>query len=373
MSSPPSFKIDRDSPLPLYKQVERWLRSQIEAGVYRPGDMLPSTKALCESFGGINHLTVRQAISSLVQDGLLFSVHGRGTYVREPKEQQLKIALVLPNLDDEFTREIAKGAQEVLDRDGADGGAPGSALVMLDSRRNAQKEIDNIGHIEDLPLDGAIIMPLDYGDLVEHLVRLKSDDFPLVLVDSVVEGVAFPAVTSDNYNGGYLAAQHLLERGRRNLAWFGNCKGYFSARQRFEGFRDAINDRGLAYNRKWMFEYKMESPTASFLESMGEIVTRIVREKMPIDGIVCASDVEAVACVDMLQERGVGVPGQIAVVGFDDIAEARRCIPPLTTVRQPMREMGRRAAQMILKRIRQSASPEQIIKLPVELIVREST
>jgi len=367
-----NFQIDRNSSLPLHRQVEAWLRQQIESGGLAPGESLPPRKEFSEMLGGINHLTIRQAVSTLAREGLLFSVQGRGTFVAEQKTRQLSIGVVLPNIDDEFTHSIASGVQEYFEA-GNKEGKSAVRTVLFDSRRDAQKEIDNIAHLQDLPLDGAIILPVGYGNLVEHLVRLKVDHFPLVLVDSIISGIEFPSVASDNYNGGYLAAKHLLERGRTRLAWIGNCSGYFSARQRFEGFRDAINDGGHAYNRQWLFEHRVNTPTAPLEESMQEIVSRIVAEKMPLDGIICANDIEAIACLRLLQEKGVEVPGQIAVVGFDDIRDCTFVTPALTTIRQPMKEIGREAARLLLESITKPEEPLQNLILPVTLIQRSSS
>ena len=208
---------------------------------------------------------------------------------------------------------------------------------------------------------------------VIQLGPVSAGTLTVVLVDSEIEGVDISTVTSDNYDGGYQAASHLIEQGRQKLAWIGNCKSYFSARKRFEGLRDALNDSGIAFNRQWFFEHQVATPTDPFEDSMQAIVSNIVREKLPIDGIVCASDVEALVCLRMLQEKGVGVPEQMALVGFDDITGARYSVPHLTTIRQPTREMGRRAAQLIWERVRQPKSPISRIKLPVKLIIRETT
>jgi len=372
MTSQKPFQVDRNSSVPLHRQVEQWLRLQIETGALSPGDTLPPRKEFCEMLGGINHLTIRQAVNALIRDGLLYTVQGRGTFVANKEDAPFSVALVLPTIEAGITREILNGVDECFESP-QEKDLPRSRVVLFDSRRDIQKEINNIAHLEDLPLDGAIIMPLCHGDLVEHLLRLKSDKFPLVLVDSVIEGIEFSSVTSDHYSGGYQAAEHLLKRGRKNLAWIGNCRGFFSVRRRLEGVRDAINDAGMCYNRKWQFDYDAASPIAPFENCMREIVSRIVREKMPIDAIVCGSAPEAITCMGMLQELDVPIPGQIAVVGFDDLEETKTCVPPLTIVSQPMRQLGREAARLLLEIMQNPSITPQKIVLPVHLIERGSS
>lgn len=370
--------LDRDAPLPLYRQVEEWLRNQIARGVWKTGDILPSVKSLCEQLDGINHLTVRQAMKGLVREGLLYSIQGRGTFVSEREIKPLRIALVLPNLDDEFTREIAHGVQEVLDGERLsceDGGAtlPCATTVVLDSRRNAQKEDDNIGALEDMALDGAVIFPLAFGRIAERLLQLKLDRFPFVLVDGAVPGLDFDSVRGDHYKGAYELTRHLLEGGRRRLAWVGNLSGYFSAHERYEGYRDALNDFGLPCDRKSVFALKVESPTAPFTDALEDILKQMIAAPMLPDAIICGSDLEALAWLEMLKNRSIKVPGQIAVVGFDDHSEAARSVPSLTTARQPVREIGRQAARLMLERVSQPLEKPKQIVLPVTLVVRHSS
>ena len=377
----PPLVLDRESPLPIYRQVQAWLRQLIESGALPPGTMVPPVKLLCERLGGINHQTVRQAISLLVQEGVLSAVPGRGAIVASRAERTVKIALVLPNLDSELTLRIAHGVQSVFDAEiiPVDGMEPlrreKANVVILDSRHNLQKEIENIAHLEDLPLDGAIILPVVYGDIVKHLVRLQSNDFPVVLVDCVVPGLTFPSVVADNYGGCYTVTKHLLERGRKRLAWIGPSPATFSsAVQRFEGFRDAIGDFDLPFNRKLVFHIEPSLPSDPQEPLLQDIIDALVQGTIPRpDGIVCDNDGIALTCMRMLQAHGLKIPGDISVVGFDDLQEAGSCEPPLTTVRQPIHELGAAAARLILARIFNKEFSSAGEKLPVELIVRQSS
>lgn len=369
--------LDRSSPLPIHRQIESWLRDQISAGVFKPGGMLPSLKVLCEQLGGINQRTVSQAITTLSREGLLFTIPGRGTVVSEKGAKQLRIALVLPTLDEEPAREIARGVQEVLDSITEESSSPdqvtrGAATVVFDSRRNARKQIDNIFHLEDLPLDGAIILPFNYGDLVEHLVRLKADKFPLVLIDSIVPGIEFSSVVPDHYGGGYAVTHHLLEHGMTKLAWIGHCEGYFTARQRYEGFCNAISDFGLPIRREWIYEIQTETPIVPSFDAIESIMERMRGEIGRIQGIVCSNDQQAIMCLDFLKKHGISVPQKVAVVGIDDISAAKLATPPLTTIKQSTVDIGRQAAQLIIERISNPTAPAKKITLPMQLKIRQS-
>src|SRR5687768_3441805 len=144
-----SESVNRVAPritLPLYRQVEAYLRDQIMSGSLASGDMLPSVRELCEQFGGINHLTVRQAKKQLTEENLVRSVQGRGSFVTAQEARQQRIALVLPHLEDALFTRIAKGAQEVLEEEGV-------RSLILDSRGSDSTEADHIHSLRSLPLD----------------------------------------------------------------------------------------------------------------------------------------------------------------------------------------------------------------------------
>ncbi|EIP97412.1 transcriptional regulator [Opitutaceae bacterium TAV1] len=394
-SALPPFVVDRESAQPLHRQIEQWLRTRIENGDLTPGAMLPARKELCELFGGINHLTIRKAVAALQGEGLLFSVQGSGTYVTDKTTKPLRIAIVLPNLDDELTREIVDGVHETFDahktraRAQVDSSAnaattlraaaihapqPDVNVVIFDSRRDVEKEIQNIAQLEDLPLDGAIILPVSFGDILDKLARLKADRFPTVIL-ARIQGMKFNTVSSDDYDGGYAATKYILEKtGRRRLAWIGNRKGHFSDVQRYDGYRDALNDHGIACDRKLVRDLKVESPVAPFEPALREALDSLLGvtpEKRP-DAILCANDLVALACIEELSTRNIHVPRDIAVVGFDDIAAAARARPALTTVHNPMRELGCEAACLMLAAIQEPDAPPRNIIVPISLVVRES-
>lgn len=365
-----TFKRDPASQFPLHLQVEQWLRDQIESGGLSSGEALPSRKEFSELLGGINHLTIRQAVNALIRDGLMYSVPGRGIYVAEKKSRVQSIGVVLPSIDDEFTHALVAGIQDALAGSGERGGAV-IRPVFFDSSRDPQKEVDSIAHLADLPLDGAIVFPVAYGDMLEKLIQLKADKFPLVLV-GWVPGIKFNSVTSDDYSGAYQATSHLLEKGRQRVAWVGNRSSIYSVAARFEGFRDAMSDHGVLYDRKLLGDVDLVSPMHNSMGSLSQVLDRLLSQEPKLDAIVCANDYFALACMDELARRGIRVPDDISVVGYDDIKEAASCTPALSTVVNPMRKLGVAATELLIKCMAdQSREPEEVV-LPVTFKVRDS-
>jgi DNA-binding LacI/PurR family transcriptional regulator len=354
---------------PLYRQVETYLRGCIASGEFGAGELLPSVKELCEQFGGINHLTVRQAIKNLTEENLVRSVQGRGTFVTEHHTRDRRIALVLPHLEDTIFIRIAKGAQEVLETEGV-------KTFILDSRGSESIEADHIGSLQTLPLDGALIFPTANSSIAEQVFKLKLNNFPFVLVDRYFDDISTPCIVVDNFDGGYQSAKCLIDKGHQRVAWLGELRPT-AARQRLEGFRAALNDGGIACPSVQIksIEFKPDVPL-SYHQAVREGVRGALDQLLqvtPIDALVCGNDATALAALERLQERGVRVPEDVAVIGFDDIPEAAASTPALTTVRQPMMQVGREAAHMLLKHMRNKNAPIEKKVLPVELVQREST
>ncbi len=354
---------------PLYRQVEDFLREQITSGTLRSGDMLPSVKELCEQFGGINHLTVRQGIKNLTEANLVRSVQGRGSFVTEQTARDRRIAIVLPHLEDTLFTRIAKGAQEVLETGGVH-------AIILDSRGSEGVEAGHIANLKNLPLDGALIFPIAHSNIAEQIFKLKLDDFCFVLVDRYFEDIATPCVVVDNYQGGYASAQYLAQQGRQRVAWIGELRST-PARLRLEGFRAALNDAGIACPNALIRNLEI-SPTApnpyheAVREAVRKAVDELLKQKPRFDALICCDDPSALIALERLQEKGVRVPQDMALIGFDDVPEAALSRPALTTVRQPMLQVGREAAQMLLKRMEDKDLAPERKMLPVELVIRET-
>jgi DNA-binding LacI/PurR family transcriptional regulator len=369
MTTPLSPQIANRPARPLYQQIEHYLREQIASGALREGDLLPSVKQLREQFGGVNHLTVRQAIKNLVEDNLVRSVQGRGSFVTDRATRHKRIAVVLPHLEDTLFVRIARGAQEVLE-------AAGLHTLILDSRGSQVTETDHIAHLSRLSLDGALIFPTAHSNITEQIVKLKMEESSFVLVDRYLEDIATPCVVVDNYQGGYESACYLAKQGRRHVAWIGGLRST-PARLRLEGFRNALNDAGIACPGTMIKSIQITPAAPSFYDAalrdgVHAAVAELLEQEPHLDAIVCCNDRSALSVLTKLQEVRQRIPEDVAVIGFDDIYEAEWSTPTLTTIRQPMLQMGRDAAQMLLERISDKNAPIQKKVLPVELIQRES-
>src|SRR5690606_36049470 len=227
-----------------------------------------------------------------------------------------------------------------------------------------QEDLDRIpGFLRSGALDGAIVI-LQHE--ISHLVdRLANAPVPIAWVGRPHADIgADPIVIdSDNYGGGVLAARALIDAGRRSIGIITGPLDLEQSRDRTRGWTDELERNGIAPGPIVHGDFTRHSGTAA--------MARLLQRAPDLDGIFASSDLMAAGALPVLQAAGRRVPTDVSVVGFDDILIAGTSDPPLTTVRQPLEEMGRAAADTLLATIRGDAVEKQQL-LPTSLIRRES-
>lgn len=217
-------------------------------------------------------------------------------------------------------------------------------------------------------VDGLVIAE----DIVDRkqLARLAAR-VPVALVAGDPSGVHADAVGVDNRSGTEAVVRHLVERhGRTRLYYVTGPAEALDAQERHAAFRDAVaRYPGVTVAGTFAGHFGTVSGQLAVRQILAG--ARRARRDMP-DAIVCANDQTAIGAMRDLQAAGVRVPADVAVVGFDDMHIGALLMPPLTTVRQPMRELGERACALLLQRVADPARPPRAERLPTELIVRES-
>ena len=245
------------------------------------------------------------------------------------------------------------------------------SMLLSCSYFDAQKERDAIHLLLDKGVDGLIVAPADPRVNTPLYEQLIAERTPIVFIDRRIQGVGINSVTTDNMTGGQLAGEHLARLGRKRCAMvLPSLQAPFSTsvQDRIEGFNRALHKAGIddalligppAPDNRAEAAYLA---TARFLEERGVCV----------DAIFATNDGLAIGAMRALHERGVRVPDDVAVVGFDDHQTSAFIQPALTTVRQPMREIGAEAIQSLLRRMQEPEAACQQVLLEPALIVRES-
>ncbi|MFN2168595.1 MAG: LacI family DNA-binding transcriptional regulator [Anaerolineae bacterium] len=214
-------------------------------------------------------------------------------------------------------------------------------------------------------VDGLIVLSLKPND--EDVLRWNSARIPIVLVDA--DHPDLSRVLIDDIGGGYLATQHLIELGHRRIAFVGDPEhlafDFTSSAHRYEGYRRALADYGLNY-RSGYFQAAEHGQ-----EVAAQVTRNLLSLEQPPTAIFAASDTQAFGVIEAARELGVRVPGDLSVVGFDDLELAAYL--KLTTVRQPLVESGLRGIELLLQAIDDPNGEVVCDQLPLELVVRQST
>ncbi len=240
------------------------------------------------------------------------------------------------------------------------------ATLTDEQRNNFVRDVLRAGYI-----DGLIASTLNDDPLVPHLL---ASDVPLVLIgrNSLFPGANF--VDVDNFHSAASAVAHLIERGKRRIVHVALPPGGAASQARLDGYYHALQQRGLPLDERYVIT------THGYTDHYLRQVDQLFGQTDPPDGIFAASDSYAISIIQLLQRRGLRVPQDVAVVGFDDQITAATCSPPLTTVRQPVAKLGEQAVQMLLRLLDDTstgcdgeAQGAQQTVLPTQLVIRAST
>ncbi len=288
-------------------------------------------------------------------------------YVRNDAARQLRvgrsasIGLVVLDVRNPFFTDIARGAEDAAAQ-------VGLSVILGNSDESVDRETAYLDLFEQQRVAGVLISP--YGDITARLHRLRERGIPAVLVDRRSADATFSSVSVDDRAGGRMAVEHLIAQGRRRIAFVGGPM-IDQVSDRLEGARAAV-----AVNPDVTLEV-IETDGLSVIEgrTAGQsIVARPGAAARP-DAIFAANDLIAMGVLQALMMQGVdiAVPGEIALIGYDDIDFASAAVVPLSSIRQPAQLIGQTAVEIMLEESgRPDAEPRQVVFQP-ELVVRASS
>lgn len=267
------------------------------------------------------------------------------------------IGMLVPDITNPFFPPIVRGAEDCL----AEGGY---TLVLANTDNDERKERRHLAGMLERQVDGLLLAMARRRDpLVEELRR---DSTAVVLINRTIDRGGVSAVIPDDQAGMTLAVEHLYDLGHRRIAHLSGPQDTSTGARRAEGFRAAMKMHRLSARR--IVEARSFSE-ASGREAAGHLFAGHARPT----AVVAANDLIALGVVDAGAAAGLRCPDDISVVGFNDMPFAERFRPPLTTVRIPEYEMGRRAAQLLLIQIEQPDHRRETVLVAPELVVRGST
>jgi LacI family transcriptional regulator len=271
------------------------------------------------------------------------------------------VGMVVPDITNPLFPPIVRGAEQVLS-------AAGYTLVLTDTDNDMATERRQVEQLRARGADGFIIATARWEDrLVDELA---DSGVPTVLVNRSTSHRVLPYVGGDERTGIGLAVEHLVELGHQRIAYVSGPQDTSTGRERSAAFQQAVRLHGLTVPRGFV------ASARAYSEASGADATRRLLGTAPdLTAILAGNDLIAVGVLSVLAERGISCPGQVSVVGFNDMPMVDKLTPPLTTVRLPLHEIGSVAASTLLAQLNGSGRPAGVTQslLGVELAVRGST
>jgi LacI family transcriptional regulator len=268
------------------------------------------------------------------------------------------IALVLPEIGNPFFAELAAAAEEAASERGLD-------VMLFATGNRLTRELDYLARLRRSDVD-ALIFVTNHADAEGKLAEAIGRSGRVVLLDEDVAGTTVTKVFSDNEAGGRLAARAFLEAGHRRLAYLGGPADLMSSIERGAGFHAAARDAGLGAEA-----IRMVCGDYSITHGRHAVET-LLAEAEPPTAIFAASDQTLLGVLDGLRAHGLRVPRDVSVITFDDVAPLAFFDPPITAVRQSIGEMGRLGIERLARLVRRDEEPVETLRLPVELVSRDS-
>lgn len=267
------------------------------------------------------------------------------------------IGLAVTSIADPFTAEVASGVEQAASDSGY-------SVFLADSNADPEREKKVVQTLAEQRVDGIIVTSSRVGAL--HLPLLAEMMVPIVLVNDQHPGSVAHSVLISNIDGTRMLVEHLLSLGHRRIGYIGDAHGYQSDTERLDGYQIGLAEAGIAVRPEWIV-HGNGKPDAAV-----EAANRLLDLPEPPTAICCYNDMTALGALHAIHARGLHVPDDLSLVGFDDLFLAAYTDPPLTTIHQPMRRMGELAMESLVKLMNGKDSVQQVVIQP-ELVVRTST
>jgi LacI family transcriptional regulator len=285
--------------------------------------------------------------------------HGYRRRASRPRAGASLVDLVFNDLDSPWAVEIIRGVEDVAH-------AAGVGTVVSAIHRRSTSTRQWLQNLRGRATDGVILVASDLAPPVH--AELRRLNVPMVLVDPAgVPSLDIPTIGATNWAGGIRATEHLLSLGHRRIGFIAGPPRLLCSRARLDGYRAALEAAGLPMRDELI------APGDFYHESGFSGAATLLDLPEPPTAIFASSDQMAFGAYEAVRRRGLRVPDDVSVVGFDDLPEARWASPPLTTVRQPLAEMGLLAARTVLRLAQGEPLDTPRVELSTDLVVRDST
>ena len=349
-----------------YEQVKIGIMEFIETGKYLPNQRISSESELTHKFGVSRH-TVRKAINDLVNEGFLYTEQGSGTFcadrnIKQPPEKT--IALLTTYISNYIFPSIINGVESYLS-------SKGYTLLLYSTNNDVKKEKTCLENILNRNVAGVIVEPTKsnfYNPNLPFYLNFERNNIPYLMINAYYPELEPYRLTVDDEAGAYIATEHLIKLGHTHIAGVFKADDQQGVR-RMQGFIRAHRKYNIPILSNMIISYT----TLEKNNMLNEEFRRLIDSDQRPTGIYFYNDEIAVDALNILREFEINVPDDISIVGFDDSSLATASEVKLTTVSHPKFEMGRQAAETIIRLIEHKGEGNPSIMYKPKLILRQST
>ena len=270
------------------------------------------------------------------------------------------IGVIVPEMITPFAAQVLEGIQEVL--------SPKEYRVIIaQSSEDPEQEKRNLLLMQQFRVDGIIISPCHQTYNQAIYQQLLENGIPMVFYDRIPENLPVSKVIVNDFEKSYFMVEHLIRNGRKRIAHFQAPTYIYNARERYRGYRYALEKFKLPYDPSLVIS------TGLTVEDGKWAAEKLLQTQTPFDSIFAFTDTLAIGAMNYLREQQIKVPQEVAIASFSGTKLSTLVNPQLTTVEQPLHQMGKTAAEIILEKIADNGMSDRTIVLNAELKFREST
>lgn len=278
------------------------------------------------------------------------------------KQKSKTVAVVIPEIDNNFFALAIKGVEMIAQEKGY------HVLIYL-THEDVQKEIAVTKLLQNGRVDGVMISVSSQTKDIAHLQSVKDNGIPLVFFDRVAEKITAPKITTDDYDSGVKATEHLIENGCKRIAFLSMSDNLSISNKRLAGYKDTFKKKKLKLNDKLIIRLSQDK------EQNKKQLHKLLSKKTRPDGIFASVEKLALTCYEVCNELNLKIPEDIKVIGFSNLRTASLLSPSLSTITQPAYEIGQEAASILFTLIEKrgySGIPENTV-IKSTLTERKST
>lgn len=270
------------------------------------------------------------------------------------------VGVIVPEMVTPFASQVINGIQSTLY-------AKGLKVMIAESGEDPKQERENLLMMERFMVDGIIVCLCSYKENQEEYLRLQQAEMPMVFYDRIPHGLEVSQVLVDDYMKAFFLMEHLIRSGRRRIVHLQGPDDVYNSVERARGYKDALAKFNIPFEQELLVKTGM-----GFKD--GELAAdRLMERGTAFDAVFAFTDTLAIGAMNRLRELGKKIPEEVAIASFSGTVLSTIVYPQLTTVEPPLLEMGKKAAELILEKIKEPQSPNRSVLLDAEIQLRAST